>query len=131
MNEDTHTQGFVISVGVSDERVCLKLFRFIPLCSISVSEIHFMRISSSREYLSTPFHVRSYWPTPIHGFSGKISHLYMIETKRRRVFLRLKSSLHYKLRTAIGRNALDANRQSLRRRIEAGEDARMASGGEV
>lgn len=103
-----HRQGFILSIELTDQKLYLKILRLLPISKVRLKDIDYMRVSNFNEYLE--FTRRSlhsqFWPTFFRGFKKKTAPIYMLKIKngKRRLFLRLSSGFHYRLRTYIGRN---------------------------
>lgn len=101
--------GYVWCYELTSERLRLKLFRAIPLGSISLRNVVYIRQRSSddlagllKEVVLKPFRTW-YWPHPAVSRHPSHSTPYVIRTRRgTHVFVRLRSSFHYRLRAAIG-----------------------------
>ncbi len=106
-------QGIFLSTVLSDEWLMLKILRIIPISWVRVSDIEYLRISSFREHVSSLRHgINSqYWPSYIRGYRRKTAPVYMLQVKgdERRIFIRVKSGFHYRLRTAINREKENEN----------------------
>jgi hypothetical protein len=103
-------QGFLVSISLSDEKLSHSLLRLIPLSSIPLRDVDCMRASffddvfPRRNRLLRIFANR-FWICTGLGGDRRLAPLYVIETreKRRRIFLRLESAFHYRVRSALGR----------------------------
>jgi len=103
------TQGFFLAFRLSDKRLTLKLFRLIPLSWVRLEDVTYLRVSDMEEYLTSwKKGVRAeFWPAVITGYNRRMAPVYMLNVqgkhRRRKIYLRLKSGFHYRLRTTIGR----------------------------
>lgn len=103
-------EGFLIAYEITETHFRLRLLRLIPLARIRLDEIQYIRQRSGEgmggllaEVIRHPFH-SLYWPHPLFGFSRAESTAYVIRmTSGRRVFVRLRTGFHYRLRAAMGR----------------------------
>lgn len=103
-------QGFLLSITLTDGKLVCSLLRLLPIAWVRLEDVDSMRASSfdemfpRRKVLSRMMRNR-YWISTIHGVDRRLAPLYVIETHRRhrRIFLRLESSFHYRVRSALGR----------------------------
>lgn len=101
--------GYVWCYELTSERLRLKLFRTIPLGSISLRKVVYIRQRSSddmarlfKDVVLKPFRTW-YWPHPAVSRHPGHSTPYVIRTRGgTRVFVRLRGAFHYRLRAAIG-----------------------------
>jgi len=107
-------QGFVFSIELTEERLYLKLFRLIPLSWLWLKDIGGMRVSSFNEHIEKlqKGTRTQYWPAFFTGYKKRTAPVYMLNTVdgKRYIFLRLSSTFHYRLRTAIGRKPHEQDR---------------------
>ena len=102
------TQGFFLAFRLTDRRLSLKLFRIIPLSWVRLEDITYLRVASIEEFLTSWKKGVSaeFWPAFITGYNRRMAPVYMLNVehkkKRRKIYLRLKSGFHYRLRTTIG-----------------------------
>lgn len=102
-------QGLLFAYQLTPTRLNLKLLRFIPLGTIRLDRIASMRRAGSREFFSTGWHrvfcswKYWHWPYPLQMLFCRAQVVYLLETYSGiQVFVRLKPSFHYMLRTSIG-----------------------------
>lgn len=102
--------GLVFAYALSRDWLTLKLFRLIPLARVRLAKVIYIRqrvwsdVSElAGDAVKRPF--RSwYWPHPIY-FGGVGRHAaYVIGTEDgTRIYVRLRTGFHYRLRDAVGR----------------------------
>lgn len=93
--------GSACSYELSGNIIKSRLFGFIPVKSIHLDDVHYLRLATCDEL--TPTYLLFNWPQflPHHR---SVRPIYVLQTKtRRRIFLKLGSGAHFKLRQAIGR----------------------------
>ncbi len=103
-------QGFTFSFELSNETLVWKFCRLIPLARIKLNDIDHLRSSFFDEVFPGiktlhRFIQNRYWFSSIPRNDRKFSPLYVIEThhRHRKIFLKLESSFHYRIRSALGR----------------------------
>lgn len=95
-------QGFLFAYELRSAALRLLLFRCIPLATIPLRDVRYMRLSARREYLDIGRH--RHWPMLLTNDRGQ-NPLYVIKTRKGSTyFLRLSGKFHYKVRTAIGKH---------------------------
>ncbi len=108
VKENSSYQGFLFAYELSASCLSLKFMRFITLHRIWLEDVKTMHAAHTGEML--PNRLKSLhrilynriWPA--FGYNTIEAPRYVIEMKNQtRVFLRMKSGFHYKVRTAIGR----------------------------
>ncbi len=108
--------GFVWCYELSSDRLRLRLFRLFTLGRISLRNVVYVRQRGAddlaqlvRDMFLKPF--RSwYWPHPAMSYRSGHSTPYVIRTQGgTRIFVRLRSGFHYRLRAAIGDAKAAAN----------------------
>ena len=101
-------QGVFLAVELTDRKLCVKLLSLIPISWVHLDRVDYLRVSNFSEHLAYMRRgIKSqYWPTFFRGYKRRTTPVYMlkIDNGKRRIFVRLQSSLHYRLRNAIGRN---------------------------
>lgn len=104
------TEGFVFAYVIQRGTFQLKLFRFLPLARIRLDEVRYIRARSSNGVgglLSELFSRGGrcvYWPHSQFFRSSDHNFAYVIGMQSGiRVFVRLGTGFHYKLRAAMGR----------------------------
>jgi len=103
-------QGFLLSITLTSDRLVCSLLRLLPIAWVRLEDVDSMRASSfdeifpRRKRFSRMMRNR-YWVSTIHGVDRRLAPLYVIEThkKHRRIFLRMESAFHYRVRSALGR----------------------------
>lgn len=101
--------GWVWCYELTSERLNLRLFRLLPIGSVALRRIVYIRQRGAddmsglfRDALLKPFK-SWYWPHPIMSYHRGHSTPYIIRTDRgARIFVRLRSGFHYRLRDAMG-----------------------------
>ncbi len=93
--------GYVISYYLSPHNVSVYLLGFIPLHRIALTDVHYLRLASADE-VPRAYYIRN-WS---HFRPSRAAHcpVYKLQTKarRKRIFLKLRSGAHFRLRRAIG-----------------------------
>lgn len=78
-----------------------RLFGFLPIFSIHLSNIHYLRLATRDEV--NPVYLLVNW-SHFLSYQRAVSPLYVLQaTRGRRLFLKLNDKSHFKLRQAIGR----------------------------
>ncbi len=92
--------GFFFSYEIRSDRLRLLFMRFLPLSVIYLKDVEYMRLAASNEQFSSGS--KRIWPSFSSNSHGQ-NPLYLIKTrkKRKKYFLRMNSSFHYKVRSAI------------------------------
>ena len=111
--------GFVWCYELSADYLRLKLFRLITLGRISLGHIVYIRQRGGsdvaallRDMLFRPFRTW-YWPHPAMSYNAGFSMPYVIRTSHGiKVYVRLRSGYHYRLRDAMG-NARAGRRRAV------------------
>ena len=92
--------GSAFSYELSGNIIKGRLFGLIPVKSIHLADVHYLRLATCDEL--TPTYLLFNWPQflPHHR---SIRPVYILQTKtRHRIFLRLGDGAHFRLRQAIG-----------------------------
>jgi hypothetical protein len=100
-------EGRIFAYELTPDRLRLLLFRRLPIAGIRIEEIHYLRQATLSEYFSRCLSVFDchFWPTFVSREPGTPLQLFLIRTHSgRRIYLRMRSSFHYQLRSALGRN---------------------------
>lgn len=99
----------MLAITLTDDKLVYSLCRLMPLSWIRLADVDCMRASFFEDIFPRRKEVHRivrnrYWLSSIRGVDRRTAPLYVIETrkKHRRVFLRLESSFHYRVRTALG-----------------------------
>ena len=95
------SMGSACSFELYDGKFTKRLFGFIPIRTIQVSDVHYLRLAAKDEFSST--YLLFHWPSFLsHRRSARP--IYILQTKKgRRIFLRLKGGAHFRIRQAIAR----------------------------
>lgn len=101
--------GFVWCYELTNEHLRLRLFRALTLGRIALRQVAYIRQRGAddlsglfRDMFLKPFRAW-YWPHPAMSYKSGHSTPYVIRTQDgTRVFVRLRSGFHYRLRAAIG-----------------------------
>jgi len=91
----------ICAYALSGNIIKRRLFGFIPIQSIPLADVHYLRLATYEE-LITPAYLLFNWPQllPHHR---SVRPVYILQTKtRRRIFLKLGAGAHFRLRQAIG-----------------------------
>jgi len=103
-------QGFFLSLELTEDRLALKFCRALPLSWVKLEDVDCMRSSFFEDIFPRKRRLHKllrnrYWFSSARIAERRLAPFYVIEThrKRRRIFLRLESSFHYRVRSAIGR----------------------------
>lgn len=89
-----------------------RLFGFLPVFSIHLSNIHYLRLATRDEV--NPVYLLVNW-SQFLSYQRAASPLYVLQAKTgRRLFLKLNGKAHFKLRQAIGRQLEQKLRQPKR-----------------
>ena len=113
-------QGFLLSVHLTRDALVWRLLRLIPLARLRLDRVTGLHAGSWSDFFpQRPRHwkrfLRSrYWLHFAPGDVQRTAPLYVLETPRRRIFVRLQSGFHYRLRLALGRFAERRAREQLR-----------------
>lgn len=104
------SEGFVFAYVIRRDWFQLTLFRLIPLVRIRLRDIRYIRARSGDSFIGLISEVVSargrcvYWPHPFFILSSTHNFAYVIGLESgKRVFVRLGTGFHYKLRAAMGR----------------------------
>lgn len=119
------TDGVVFAYTLSRRRLTLKLFRLLPVGSVRLEHVLYIRQRSGadvhqlfRDMFTHPF--RSwYWPHPAMSYSKGQSTSYVLRTRRGcRLYVRMRTGFHYRLRDAVGQAKANAPGRSGRAGLE-------------
>ena len=100
-------EGRIFAYQLTRDHLRLLLFRCLPIAAIRIDQIHYVRQATLSEYFSRCLSVFDchFWPTLISREPGTPLQLFLIRTHSgRRIYLRMRSSFHYRLRSALGRH---------------------------
>ncbi len=93
--------GSVCSHELSGNIITSRLFGFIPVQSIHLADVHYLRLATNDEL--TPVYLLFNWSRFLPQ-QHSVRPVYILQTKtRRRIFLKLGGGAHFRLRQAIGR----------------------------
>jgi hypothetical protein len=98
-------EGRIFAYELTPDRLRLLLFRRLPIAWIRIEEIHYLRQATLSEYFSRCLSVFDchLWPTFVSREPGVPLQLFLIRTHSgRRIYLRMRSSFHYRLRSELG-----------------------------
>ena len=86
---------------LQDDRVVSYFLGLVPIRTLPLSEVLYLRLATRRE--AFPVYLLFNW-TSFLSHRRSIRPVYVLQTKgRRRIFLKLESGIHFKLRQAIGK----------------------------
>lgn len=96
------SRGTLCSYELRGNRMVTRLFGILPVQSIHLADIHYLRLASQDEM--NPISLLTNWPHFL-SYRRSVRPVYVLQTKtHRRLFLRLDGKAHFKLRQAIARN---------------------------
>ncbi len=104
-------QGFLFSLHLSDEALVLRLLRLLPLARLRLDDVTGLHAGCWSDFFpQRPRHIKRFlrsrfWFLFVRGDFQRTAPMYVLETRRRRIFVRLQSSFHYRLRLALGKAA--------------------------
>ncbi len=99
--------GSPFSYGICGEHVVGRLFGILPVIRIHLGAVYYLRLASPSD--TTPIFLFFNW---MHFMPHKrsVRPVYILQTRaRHRIFLKLDSASHFKLRQAIGKHTLRNN----------------------
>jgi hypothetical protein len=96
--------GSPCSYELSGDHIICRLFGYIPIRRIHLGAVHYLRLATRSE-VSPVFFIFN-WPQLILSHRRSVCPVYILQTrKRHRIFLKLESGAHFKLRQAIARHS--------------------------
>ena len=100
--------GSLYSYELSGDYLVGRLFGLIPAVRIHLAAVHYLRLATKSEIPA--FSMLFKW---VHFLPNRktVSPLYVLQTRsRHRIFLKMDSGAHFRLRRVIGRYAIQNNR---------------------
>jgi len=101
-------EGTIFCYKLTKNMLWLTLFRILPLGWVRLSKVDTMRTSHSKEFFElTPHRMFIWWkywhwPYSLSMIGRRDKQIYLLETRGGyRVFVRLRTGMHYMLRTLI------------------------------
>lgn len=95
--------GSLFSYELSGEHIIGRLFGIAPLLNIHLGAVHYLRLATPTE--TPPFFLLFNW-VQFLSYRRAVRPVYVLQTRsRHRIFLKLDSGTHFRLRQAIGRHA--------------------------
>lgn len=87
------------SYDLTNNSIRIRLLGLVPIKTIHLTDVHYLRLATKDEM--TTAYLLFNW---LKLLSRRRTPIYVLQTKgRRRIFLRLDSCAHFKLRQAIGK----------------------------